>query len=382
MWEHPGDSSALDIWARTDNGKFDLTKVNPEYLKLVKSFVQAADDRGLYVGLMLFQGWSGACPGGINDWVNHPMYGANNIQGLHADPDSIGYGIKVHSLDIPEVVRYQENYINEMVNSLNGFNNLIWETGNETLGSSVPWKAHIIKYIKNLENGLPKQHLILDGTGNGVSNDDVYRSAPDIYSPCMVTRWANPMDPYIDNPPIPADTLGIPIVLDNDHLGNHFLRFNGLIQRNWAWKSFLRGNHPIHMDCYDIKWDGADPTMNHPIPGVNTNPHYDPQRKSLGDIQTFARQIDLIQTIPTIDSTICSTRFCMVNPGKEYLAYQPDTLGHINLDLSLGTYNVEYFDSKTSEKVLSTVVSKGGKKIFNRPADFKADWILLVKAIQ
>ena len=379
MWEHPGDTSALDVWIRNKDGKYDLSKVNPEYLNLVKSFVKVAGDRGMYVGVMLFQGWSGACPASKEDWPNHPMHQNNNINGIHAAPDSIEYGIQVHSLDLPGVLQFQKNYIKRMVEELNGFDHIIWETGNETLDSSVPWKAHIIDYIRELESNLPKQHLVLDGTGNGVSNQDVYRSGSDIYSPCVVTRWANPNDPYIGNPPLPADTLGIPIILDNDHLGNHFLRFNALSQRNWAWKAFLRGNHPIHMDCYDIRWDGEDPIDNHPIKGVATHPHYDPQRKSLGDIQRYARRIDLVRALPTNELSFCSTSYCMVYPGQEYLAYQPDTLGDISIDLPEGSYYVEFFDAATSDTVRSTVSTKGGMTHFLRPETFKNDFVLLVK---
>jgi len=329
---------------------------------------------------MLFQGWSGTCDASREDWPRHAMNKLNNVNGIDGDPKGIGYGNKVHSLDNKEIIKFHEAYVRKMIDVLNDFDNIIWEIGNETIESSIPWKAHLVKFIRDYESRKPKQHLILDGTGNGVGNSSIWITGADTFSPCIVTKWGSLSDPYIGNPPIPSDSLGKPIVLDNDHLGNHFLRYTALNQRNWTFKSFTRGNHPIHMDCYDVMWDGAEPIANHPIKNVATNPHYDPQRKSLGDVQRFAKKMDLAKMTPTMDSLICSTTFCLVNKGKEYLVYQPNPNGDIRLSLPAGSYEAEYFDVIDNSFNKISFKWKGGIKYFSKPSHVKEDWLLYAKA--
>lgn len=377
MWEQEGD---VDIWVKGNDGKYDLSQLNQEYFDLKKSFLTAAQARGIYAGVMLFQGWSGCCEASVPDWPRHPMNRNNNSNGIDGDPARIGYGKQVHSLENPEIVGFQEHYMKKMIDTLNDFDNLIWEIGNETIESSIPWKTHMVGFIRDYEKTKPKQHLILDGTGNGVGNDSVWITRPDTFSPCVVTKWASPEDPFIGNPPVPERGLAKPIILDNDHLGNHFLRFTALDQRNWTWKSFTRGNHPIHMDCYDVYWDGAEPTPNHPIAGVATHPHYDPQRKSLGDVQLYARKMDLAGMKPTADPLHCSTTFCLVNAGKEYLAYQPAAKAGIVLQLPSGSYDVETFDTAEGSTAMNAIKWEGGNRNFPKPSHVNEDWVLYVKA--
>lgn len=378
MWEQEGD---INIWIKGPDGKFDLSKLNQEYFDLVKSVVASAESKGIYVGVMLFQGWSGTCEASKSDWINHPMNKKNNINGIDGNPDNLTYGDKVHSLDNQMINKYQEMYILKMIKTLNNFDNIIWEIGNETIKSSLPWKAFISGLIKGYEKQLPIQHLIWDGTGNGIGNNAISLTGSDVFSPCIIKKWASLEEPFIVNPPVPDENVKKPIILDNDHLGNHFLRFTALDQRNWTWKSFTRGNHPIHMDCYDIYWDGQNATPDHPIPGVATNPHYDPQRKSMGDILRYAAQADIVNMIPVSDSTICSTTFCLMNPAKEYIVYQPDKNNNITIALNKGEYKVETFDTIDSSVDSITFFWNGGNKIFPRPSHISEDWVLYIKKI-
>jgi len=378
MWEHKGD---VDIWVKGADGKYDLSKLNQEYFDLIKSFVASAESRGIYVGVMLFQGWSGCCEASKADWPYHPMNKNNNINGINGDPDGITYGNKVHSLENSQIVKFQEMYVAKMINTLNGFDNMIWEIGNETIKSSIPWKAHITGFIKGYEKQLTKQHLVLDGTGNGVGNNSIVLTGCDIFSPCVIKAWAALDEPYIANPPSPDEGVKKPIILDNDHLGNHFLRIPALVQRQWTWKSFARGNQPIHMDCYDIFWDGANATPDHPFKGVATNPHYDPQRKSLGDILRYAQKSDIVSMIPVSDSLICSTTFCLMNQGKEYIIYQPDLKKDITVNLPKGEYKFETFDTKDSSISDQTIRWEGGLKMFQKPTHISEDWVLYIRKI-
>lgn len=376
MWEQEG---AVNIWKKTADGRFDLTALNPSFFERTRDFVEAAKERGMYVGVMLFQGWSGTCPASIPDWPRHPMNRNNNVNGIDGAEEGQEFGNLVHGLGNSKIVAIQEAYVRKMIDTLNDYPNILWEIGNETIKSSIPWKAHMVRFIRNYEKDMARQHLILTGTGNGVGNESILQTGSDTFSPCVVTRWASLDDPFIGNPPVPDGVLKKPIILDNDHLGNHFLRFTAINQRNWTWKSFMRGNHPIHMDCYDVFWDREMPTKNHPIPGVATHPHYDPQRKSLGDIQLFSKRMNLAAMKPEADPSLCSTTFCLAASGQEYLAYQPKTEGDISLTLPAGRYQVEYLDPVSSLVEKSELKWSGGVSAFAKPGQFREDWVLYVR---
>jgi len=127
-------------------------------------------------------------------------------------------------------------------------------------------------------------------------------------------------------------------------------------------------------------WSGCceAATPDHPIKGVSTNPHYDPQRKSLGDIQLFAAKVDRAQMIPVTDPDICSTTFCLMNKDAECLAYQPQVDGNITIHLAPGNYEVETFDTVDSSSEISTIRWNGGDKTFTKPAHISEDWIILI----
>jgi hypothetical protein len=376
MWEH---DSNMNIWEKTSDGKYDLTKLNQEYFNLVKSYVSSANSRGFYLSVMLFQGWSGCCKQSKPDWCLHPMHKDSNINGIDGDPDGVGFGEKVHTLENPNIVILQENYLRKIIDTLNDFDNIVWEIGNETPGNSIQWKTHIVKFIKNYEATKPKQHLIWDSTGNGVGNDTINVTNADVFGPCAIVNWSSHEEPYFSNPPVPDENAKKPSILDNDHIGNHFLRFSALDQRNWIWKSFTRGHNPLHMDSYDVFWDKEAPKQDHPMSGVATNPHYDPQRKSIGDILQYAKKVDLANMIPVTDSSLCSTTYCLMNIGKEYIIYQPKIDEGILLDLPSGTYKAEIFDTIDSSVSKSAFEWNGGIKIFEKPYHVSEDWVLYIK---
>ena len=374
MWEHAMD---VDIWMKGPDGKYDLSKLNQAYFDRIHDRVQAASDKGIYLGVMLFQGWSGCNTGSTPNWEQHPMNKDNNINGIDGDPEGKRYGEKVHALDNPELVGFQKKYIDKMLETLNGFDYIIFEVGNEIATSSTPWRTQIIKYIHEREKKMPKQHLILDGLTYGGSNDEMWVTGADLFSPGALKEWSSHDEIYVTNPLEPDSRLKIPIILDNDHIGNHFLSFTPLEQRSWTWKAFTRGNNVLHMDSYDVIWDGVEATSDHPIKDVATNPHFDPQRKSMGDILEYAAKVDLSEMVPVTDSVICSTTFCLKS-DREWIVYQPDAEADIFLSLDKGTYIVESFDTADSSVDIEKIRWKNERKVFRKPVHVQEDWVLWI----
>ncbi|MCI0536431.1 MAG: DUF6298 domain-containing protein, partial [Verrucomicrobiales bacterium] len=150
-------------WARTGPGKaldgkpkLDLSQFDPAYFERLRSRVQAAGKRGIYVSVMLFEGWAHwHIP-----WDSHPFHQANNVNGINGDPDGDGLGYETHTLKIPAVTSLQEAYVRKVIDTVGDLDNVLWEIANESGTYSTEWHYHLIRFIKEYEKKKPKQHPV------------------------------------------------------------------------------------------------------------------------------------------------------------------------------------------------------------------------------
>jgi len=283
--------------ARDGKPKFDLAKFDPEYFERLRYRVQQAHDRGIYVMVMLFQGFSVHNKGGhrVNPWPGHPFNAENNVNGIDGDANGNGEGEEVHTLEISAVTRLQEAYVRKVVDTLNELA-VLYEISNESHRGSVEWQYHMIRFVHEYEKTKPKQNPVVmsamfDGEGDkGRDNAGLFASAAEAVAPGPGNERE-----YIENPPS-ADGKKI-IISDTDHLWGV-----GVPDVAWVWKSFLRGLNPIFMDAIE------DPK------GV-------PVRRALGQTLVIANRINLATMVPKND--LASTGYCLANPGVEYLVYLP-----------------------------------------------------------
>ncbi len=152
-------------WARTGPGKaldgkpkFDLDKFDPAYLKRIRARVQAAGQRGVYVSVMLFEGYS--LQHDDDSWKAHPFHKANNVNGIDGDADADGRGIETHMRKAPAVTRRQEAYVRQVIDTVGDLDNVLFEIANETGTYSTQWQYHMIRFIKEYEKNRPKQHPV------------------------------------------------------------------------------------------------------------------------------------------------------------------------------------------------------------------------------
>lgn len=291
-YRRTGPGAALD-----GKPKFDLTKFDPAYFERLRSRVLAAQEQGIYVMVMLFQGFGvhNKGRGRRNPWPGHPFNAHNNINGIDGDASGNGEGEEVHTLRVPAVTKMQEAYVRRLLDTLNDLNNVLYEISNESHRQSVEWQYHMIGIIHEHERSKPKQHPVVMSSlhdGYGDTNRD---NTPLFVSPAeAVAPGEGPNRQYKDDPP-PADGSKV-IISDTDHLWG----VGG--DEDWVWKSFLRGLNPIFMDpIQDPKWDSA--------------------RKAMGQTLTVAQRINLASMLPRPE--LASTGYCLTNPGKEYLVYLP-----------------------------------------------------------
>ena len=346
-YQRTGPGAALD-----GKPKFDVTQFNQEYFDRLRARVAAAQERGIYVSVMLFEGWSVERKGQLgNPWQGHPFNRTNNINGIDGDLNDDGQGTEVHTLDVPkEITDLQESYVREVIDTLNDLNNVLWEIGNELHPGSVEWNYHIIRFIHEYESGKLKQHPV-GMTGAPIENDALFKSPAD---------WISPTgkDGYKSDPPA-ADGSKV-IIADVDHI------WPGEFQK-WVWKSFTRGLNTAFMDLYgatsigdkvierDLKWTGSWIGETEAV------------RTDMGHTLRYARRMDLAKMVP--QNELASTGYCLANPGTEYLMYQPESGSFtVNLeDLVDRVFSLEWFRPETGDTIPGASVDGGSTITLDPP---------------
>ena len=329
-----GPGSALD-----GKPKFDLTQFNQVYFDRVRSRVQDAGARGIYVSIMLFNGWSVTTkPGSAsnNPWKGHPFNSANNINGINGDANGDGIGPEIQTLGDPTVTALQDAYVRKMIDAVNDLDNVLFEIDNEGDATSTAWQYHIIQVIRDYEASKPKRHPIgmTAMWPNGVDSD-LYGSAAD---------WISPAG-NLDSPP--TNDGSKVVISDTDHLCG----ICGNVA--WVWRSFTRGQNPILMDGYDGAAIGVGAS------DYNAgNPVWEAIRKSLGYARNFAGRMNLAAAVPRGD--LASTGYCLAVVGSEYLVFLPSG-GSVNVNLGAvtGSRTVEWFNPANGQTTIGSSVPGG-----------------------
>jgi hypothetical protein len=349
-------------WARTGPGnaadgqpKFDLTRFDPAWFDRLESRVRAAGERGIYVSVMLFEGWGlmhgnrgRSAPDGWA-WRSHPFHPANNVNGVAVPQSDDGLGGHVHRLGGDALRSLQAAYIRKVVDTVNRFDNVLYEVINE--GGDKEWDWWVAETIEKHETALPKQHPV-GITGHGAEGLESMLASP--------AHWISPgrRDGYADDPPA-WDGSKVSL-LDTDHIwgvgGN----------AGWVWKSFVRGHNPIFMDPYD----GA-------VLGTRGDPRWEPIRAAMGQTRRLAERVDLARLEPRPE--LASTEYCLARPGKAYVVYAParSAAEGFTVELPDGVYRSAWLHPVEGEREGGgTVKATGGEQRFTAP--FAGDAVLYI----
>ncbi|MGH7388527.1 MAG: putative collagen-binding domain-containing protein [Candidatus Rokuibacteriota bacterium] len=308
--------------------RFDLDRFDEAYFARLRERVIAARDRGIYVMVMLFQGWSIETKGkGRDPWRGHPYHRDNNVNGIDGDPDGDGAGMEVHTLKVPAVTRLQERYVAAVVARLNDLDNVLWEISNESHTASTEWHAAMIRHVRKVEAALPRRHPVVMTAQYPRGQDGrLFESRADAVSP------SHPA--YRSSPP-PADGRKV-IISDTDHLWG----VGG--DPGWVWKSFTRGHNPIVMDPYPSRSSRRSP---------GDEGRWEAIRRAMGDTRRYARRMNLAAATPRTE--LASTGYCLANPDAragEYLVYVPRGGSvAVNLSATPERLAVEWFDPATGD---------------------------------
>ncbi|HVW69001.1 MAG TPA: DUF6298 domain-containing protein [Steroidobacteraceae bacterium] len=364
-WFYPETPYERTGPGRANDGepKFDLSKLNQTYFDRLRARVAAAGKRGIYVSIMLFDGWSVAKVKGAshanNPWRGHPFNSANNINGINGDPNGDGSGEETHELLIPAVTAIQDAYVRKVIDTVNDLDNVLYEISNESGQGSQRWQYHMIDLIKSYEAGKPKQHPVgMTVIWPDGDNADLLASHADWISPNGDAK----------NPPLATGAKVI--VSDTDHLCGK------CGDREWVWKSFTRGENPIFMDAYDGAGYGV---------GGNGFKFDDPRvvdvRRNLGFVVELSRRFDLRDMLPHADTRFVSTGYALADPSSaRYIVYLPPTAsGRVSVDLSgsAADLTAAWLDPTDGLVFSGGPVHRGGPHNFTAP--FDGDAVLMLE---
>lgn len=341
--------------------KFDLSQFNQAYFDRMRQRIQQAGARGMYVSVMLFDGWSIESKGlhGLNPWRAHPFNAANNINGINGDPNNDGEGLETHALSVSAVTTLQEAYIRKVVDTVNDLDNVLYEVSNESSWQSTAWQYHVIQYAKTYESTKPKQHPVGMTAqwpwpnGNRDQANAVLDNSP--------ADWISPAGEPFNRRPVSGSKV---VLADTDHLC-------GICgDRTFVWRSFVNGENPLFMDVWscDAWW----------YPNDCNRPEWPSLRQNLGYTNDYAKRIDLARMVPRPD--LASSLNALANAtssGAEYLVYLP-TGGAVTVDLSaaVGSLSVEWFNPATGQASAGAAVSGGATRTFSAP--FGGDAVLYI----
>lgn len=397
-------------WRRTGPGmasdgkpKYNLSLFDPAYFERLRDRVSAAGNRGIYVAVMLFDGWALHLSPAPDNVEGHPFYATNNINGIKMRSIT---DYQVLPLN-PDIQALQAAYIRQVVDTVNALPNVLYEVANESSGGglvdknfaqmlglgeppdwgdSTQWQYWVIETLKRYEQekgyakhpiGMTMQFPVKDQTK---VNEPLYQSAAEWISPGYDDEYFasghHPMEPggrqshWYDDPPA-ADGVKV-VISDTDHYAP------GKADVLWAWKSFLRGHHPILMDFGLIGGIKPEKTPE----GAPPYTAFEVTRFAMGDTLRYAQKLNLAATTPRGD--LSSTGFALANPGHEYLVLQPaETGGPFTVMLEAGEYAVEWFsvDSRETKVADKLMVESVDTISFSGPFNTARPAVLYLKHI-
>ena len=207
--------------SRTDDAyvpQFDFDEPNPDFYDGVRAVVEDARAHGSLVFIILFQGsqYDG------DAWTYNPLRAGNNVNGIGA-----GSYDELNSNPSGAVRDVLIAYVQRMIDTFGGYDNVSFEIMNEGDPDSDAWQEQLVGYIhdhssiKTMRSSLYPAHSDL-----GDPNDPLVRTRADAISPGIDTSaagysgcWGGPPD-YTGTPAsaYPDVTqFGKPVYLDTDH---------------------------------------------------------------------------------------------------------------------------------------------------------------------
>jgi hypothetical protein len=327
--------------------KYDLSKFNPEFFSRLRDMCSAAKKRGIYLQLCLTDAWALKSD---KIWQVQAYNRDNNINGIDGDPKNSGYGDHEQgclSLRNRKVLENQKAYIRKVVDTVNDFDNVLFEIANENY-TSEEWETQLCDFIHEYEKSKPKQHLVMP---KDLPNHWYHR--------IKVQVWDAPL---LHESILKARLFDQPIVFDTDGIA-----YPGADNaRRCVWTAFASGAHVDHLDRTLIyRKPSWQPALSRRV-----------FRKQLGFVASFAKHVKFWEMQPNSVMVKSGTAFVMAS-ANELIGYLPNG-GSVSLDLAAmpGEPKARWYDPLDGTIGDPFPVRGGGEVKLQAPDG--NDWALLI----
>jgi hypothetical protein len=351
-------------WARSstccanDGGnKFDFTQLDQNFFDRMRSRVIQAGQNGIYVSVMLFDGYNWEFDATSMD--GNPFETGNNVNSVSCGGTCPSDNSQISA----QAWGYEQAYLRKVVDTVNDLDNVMYEVSNEA-GSpySDSWQASIISFVKSYEATKPKQHPVgMTFQWQGGSDSTLYNSQADWVSPSTT---------------LPPEATGNKVVInDTDHsyCWSCMKSAGQNAQREWAWENFTRGNNLGFMDPYLVLWSGRNActgATSDPDVCTTLDPYWNELRNAMTDVRSYATKIDLANMTP--QHGLSTSGYCLANPGSQYLVLS--TSNSFTLTAGTGTYTFEWFNPSTHALIQTGSMNVSSSQTFTAP--FSGDAVL------
>jgi hypothetical protein len=326
--------------------KYDLTRFNPAFFERLRDVCRAAQERGIFLQLTLFDAWMIKHP---HLWRLHAYHRDNNVNSVDGDPRNTGRGTDGEqgfcSLGNPKVLEAQKAFIRKVVDAVNEFDNVFFEIANENYYNA-NWERHLCEFIHEYEKGKPKQHLVMpldlpNHDYGGIKTWDLQRLHQNL---------------------LKARALKQPLIFDTDGIGNP----DDATVRKAAWTAFVSGGHVNYLD------DSLQIGTEHK--GDFKGSRRAALRQQLGYLARFTRQVRFWEMQPEDWLVKSGSAFAFASVN-EFVAYLPNG-GNVTLDLTnmKGKLTARWFNPRDGKFSDVFKVEGGGQRDLAAPDG--NDWVL------
>jgi len=340
--------------------KYDLTQFNPYYFERVAAACAAARARGIYLHLVLIDGWIFRVPA---LWKYHAYNRANNVNNVDGDPKGTGRSTDPEqgscSLGNTQVLEVEKAYLRRLLDAVNDFDNILLEVSNENY-YNIRWELSIAAFVHEYEKSKPRQHLVMpqdlpDHDYGGVSyGADSHND--------HTKSWKTWDLPQLHARLLAARGLKQPLIYDTDGIESN----DNPVQRKAFWTAFVSGGHV----------DYTDYSFQPEIGGDERGARRAELRRQLEHLAAFTRQVHFWEMHPA-DWVRSGDAFALANP-REAVLYLPGG-GNVDVDMQgmTGSFRATWFNPRNGLFSESSGGVGGKTRTFTAPD--ARDWVLYLQ---
>ena len=393
-WHDPVTSKQehLDAFQKNAEGKYDLGRFNEPFWNRFQSFCELCAEKGIVLTVEMWSTYT--------IWATSPFNPKNNINysgpldvGKHGrDADSkFSFVRTVPGLgNRPEILKYQEKFIEKILDCTWEAGNVLYVCGNENRWPREwveYWADFVHKYGKSkgvdlLYTNIPEhiwsrvspdrvEFLFSSGMEEILTKPqydfaDMSQLPGGKNPPFKMTRYETIVDWYerSKNTPRPITMLKNYIGTDETDVGK---------KRRDALTYFMAG---AAMSGFHRPWAGGCPEGRWNNCAEKMRKVYLSSLEAAGQVATFTSGVQFVDTLRRND--LVSRGWCLANPGKRYIVYLKKGGESVDVKLKPGSYLYKTFNGRSWNKE-DGFKWTGGWRTFKKAAN--EDWGLYIESM-